>query len=129
MRAVDTNVVLRLLVGDDAEQEAAARACFDEPVLITISVLIETGWVLRSRYGFRRAHICTLLSSLSDYRTVTVERSGVVGWALGRFGTSGDLADLLHIAAAAEASAFVTFDRAIPDEAGPDTPIPIQLLA
>ena len=60
MLGIDTNVVVRLLVSDDVEQTRRARKLVDqavsrdEPVLISLPVLVETEWVLRSRYGLSR---------------------------------------------------------------------------
>jgi predicted nucleic-acid-binding protein len=48
MLAVDTNVLVRLLTGDEPKQAAAARALFAaEPIWIAKTVFLETGWVLR----------------------------------------------------------------------------------
>ena len=128
VKSVDTNIVLRLLMGDEPAQSKKAKLCFDEPVLITISVLIETGWVLRSHYGLDRQQICTLFGSLDDYSTVTFEREGEVRWALSRFASGGDLADLLHVAASADTTKFVTFDRGVAPAAGSNPPGPIETL-
>jgi predicted nucleic-acid-binding protein len=64
MLGIDTNVVIRLIISDDAEQTRRARKLVDqalgrdEPVLVSPLVLLESEWVLRSRYGFNReAHI------------------------------------------------------------------------
>lgn len=49
MIAVDTNVLVRLPTGDHAQQATAARSLFAaEPIWIAKTVLLETGWVLRS---------------------------------------------------------------------------------
>ena len=61
--AIDTNVLVRLLVRDNEAQYAAAQrlvdraAAADEPVLIVLGVLLETEWVLRSRYKLDKASI------------------------------------------------------------------------
>jgi predicted nucleic acid-binding protein len=56
MLAIDTNVVVRYLTGDDPDQAAKARRIVDgEAVLVTTTVLLETEWVLRGAYGFRGA--------------------------------------------------------------------------
>ncbi len=48
MIAVDTNVLVRLLTGDDPVQESAARSLFASgPIWIAKTVLLETSWVLR----------------------------------------------------------------------------------
>ena len=61
--AIDTNVLVRLLVQDDETQFAAARrlveeaAQAEEPILIMLCALLETEWVLRSRYKLYKASI------------------------------------------------------------------------
>ncbi len=58
MIAVDTNVLVRLLTGDDHKQAAAARFVFENnPIWIAKTVLLETSWVLRSLYGFEESAI------------------------------------------------------------------------
>jgi len=58
MVAVDTNVLVRLLTGDEPEQAAATRRLFaSEPIWIAKTVLLETGWVLRGLYGFEESEI------------------------------------------------------------------------
>jgi predicted nucleic-acid-binding protein len=64
MLGIDTNVVVRLVVADDAEQTRRARKLIEqaqsreEPVLVSLLVLLESEWVLRSRYGFDRQMGC-----------------------------------------------------------------------
>lgn len=56
MVAVDTNVLVRLLVNDDARQARRARALFErEEIFISPTVLLESEWVLRSAYGLAPA--------------------------------------------------------------------------
>src|SRR5215212_7131812 len=58
MIALDTNIVVRLLVRDDPVQTAqAATVVRDNRVLLTTSVLLESEWVLRSRYRVQRSSI------------------------------------------------------------------------
>jgi predicted nucleic-acid-binding protein len=58
MVAVDTNVLVRLLTDDEPRQSAPARSLFaNELIWIAKTVLLETGWVLRSAYGFEATAI------------------------------------------------------------------------
>ena len=58
MTAVDTNVLVRLLTGDEARQATAARSLFaKEKIWIAKTVLLETDWVLRSLYGFEENEV------------------------------------------------------------------------
>ena len=54
MLAVDTNVVVRLLTGDNPAQAARARAIFQRETVFVVKtvILVETEWVLRSLYRF-----------------------------------------------------------------------------
>jgi predicted nucleic-acid-binding protein len=129
MRAIDTNVVIRLLVGDDRAQQETAQALVQSPVLVTVTVLIESAWVLRSRYGFARGAIVDLFEAFFDYPTLVVQSEAGVRWALSRYRMGGDIADLLHLAAAEPAATFATFDRGVATAAGADSPVAIETLA
>jgi predicted nucleic-acid-binding protein len=55
VQSIDTNVLVRLLVQDDAEQSARAVALLrkilsEDGVWISLIVIVETVWVLRSGY-------------------------------------------------------------------------------
>lgn len=128
VRAIDTNVVLRLLMDDDPAQHRIATALLAEPVLLTLTVLVETGWVLLSRYRFSRAEVATLLNDLLDYDSIIVEKRAGIRWALDRFAARGDFADLLHLVAADRAVTFATFDRGVAIAAGSDSPVAVETL-
>jgi predicted nucleic-acid-binding protein len=56
--AVDTNIVVRLLVADDPLQHAASTRLFQEhEVLVPDTVVLETEWVLRFAYRFEPAQV------------------------------------------------------------------------
>ena len=79
MLGVDTNVLVRYLTRDDQPQYEKARRMIDrevakgEPVLVSLLVLLETEWVLRSRYEMAKADIVTALSVLLDTADLTFE--------------------------------------------------------
>jgi predicted nucleic-acid-binding protein len=70
MLGVDTNVVIRPIISDDAEQTRRARKLVeqalshDEPLLVSLLVLLESEWVLRSRYGFNREALLSIFRAL-----------------------------------------------------------------
>jgi predicted nucleic-acid-binding protein len=120
MIAVDTNVLVRLLVADDAEQLARARELFDrqahEPGSIWVSqtVLVELVWVLSRTYARPRAQVLAALRALASHATVCLEgteevNSAVVLYASGQ----ADFADCLLAARsqAAGLDTLFTFDR------------------
>ena len=113
MTAVDTNVVVRLLTGDDRKQAAAARALFAaEPIWIAKTVLLETGWVLRSLYGFDTGAIRDALTRLLGLENVRVEDAAAVAAALALTQSGIDLADAMHLSSRPAGARFVSFDRA-----------------
>ena len=130
MIAVDTNVIVRWIVRDDEDQAAIADTVMQEPVLLSLTVLVEVAWVLGSRrYGMSRSTLAAILSDVVDTRTVHVEREADVRWCVNRFAAGADLADMVHLIAVRGATRFTTFDGRLADQAGPTTPIAIETLA
>ena len=76
MLALDTNVLARYLTGDDQPQHEKARRLIDdggEPVLVSLLVLLETEWVLRSRYDLAKSEIVAAFSALLDTADLAFE--------------------------------------------------------
>lgn len=85
MIAVDTNVLLRYLLADDAGQYKKAKALIEKqrPVLITDVVLVETVWTLTGkRYGLDKIAICEVVRGLISDGAFWFESSQVVWSAL-----------------------------------------------
>jgi predicted nucleic acid-binding protein len=114
MLAVDTNVVVRLLVNDDARQGAVARRLFEsDEIWIGVTVLLEAAWVLESVYELSVLDTVKALRGLLGLANVRVEAPGVVSAALDAAGKGLELADALHLLRAPEDAEFVTFDRGL----------------
>ncbi len=129
MRGADTNIVVRLLAGDDPRQSELARVWFDEgKVFLSQTVVLEVEWVLRGRMGWGRDAVARALGQLLRMPNVVVERGPDAQWALGCHALGGDLADMLQVAAARDCASFATFDRALPRDVGPDSPVPVTVL-
>lgn len=112
MIAVDTNVVVRLLTGDDARQAARASALFrSEEIWLSKSVILETEWVLRSLYRFRGDRLCAAMRALTSLPKVRVEDPAAVSRALEWTSLGMDFADALHLASRNENANFVSFDE------------------
>lgn len=120
MIAVDTNVIVRLLVGDDRAQFTKARRLFEErsgqdgAIWVAQTVLVEMAWVLMRTYGRSRADVAGALRALASNATVALEEAASVADALALFEAgSADLADCLLAARAArqEVEFLATFDR------------------
>ena len=88
MLGVDTNVLVRLLIADDADQTRRARQLVekslaqDEPVLVSLLVLIETEWVLRSSYELDKRTILDALRGLLEARDLVFEDEAAIEEAL-----------------------------------------------
>lgn len=112
MVAVDTNVLVRLLTGDDAKQAPAAESLFAaEPVWIAKTVLLETGWVLSSLYGFDQGAIRDAFTKLLGLANVHAEDEPAVAAALVLTTHGIELADALHLTSRTPGAVFVSFDR------------------
>ena len=127
MRAVDTNVLVRVLTRDDAEQAAVAAAALRAgPVFVPATVLLETEWVLRFAYGFDRAQVGAALLAVVNLAGATIDDEAAVRAALRWHAAGMDFADALHVARSPSADAFLTFDRDLVRRAQTvGTPVPV----
>lgn len=112
--AADTNVLLRLLVGDDPAQLATAKAFLETATTIIVSniVLVETVRVLARTLKYRREEIASALRALSDADMFEFDRQAAeAGIAMMERG--GDFADgiILWEASRLRCDQVVTFDR------------------
>lgn len=111
MTAVDTNIIVRLLTGDDAAQFQKARQVFaSHDIFIPDTVILETEWVLRFAYKFKPAAINTAFTKLLGLANVRVARPETIATAVDWHRQGLDFADALHLAACHEQSRFLTFD-------------------
>ena len=118
MRAIDTNVVVRYLTGDDPDQSAKARAIVDGgAVLASTTVLLESEWILRSVYGRAPEDVAAALRAFVGLPGVAVENPSLLAEALDRAEVGMDFADALHLGAAARCDAMLTFDRRFIEQA------------
>ncbi len=112
MVAVDTNVLVRLLTGNDAGQTKRAAALFKkEPIFIPKTVLLETEWVLRRLYRLESGVVMSAFHQLSGLPNVELEQPLVVAQALQWCEAGMDFADALHLASSHPAGKFATFDE------------------
>jgi predicted nucleic-acid-binding protein len=85
MRAVDTNLLVRLLARDEARQTAAAEAFVASGAWVSHLVLVETLWVLDSVYGLKPERLATAVELLLGHRDLTIQDAEVVTRALDLF--------------------------------------------
>ena len=126
MRAVDTNVVVRYLTGDDPGQAARARAVIDAgDVFVSTTVLLESEWVLRSVYGLSRTEVAAALRAFAGLPGLSVESPAVLSEALDHAERGMVFADALHLGAAARCEALLTFDLRFIEQAGE---VPVRVM-
>ena len=118
MRAIDTNVLLRLIVHDDvAQAEAAAAAFTTSGAWASHLVLAETLWVLKSVYGADASQIAATAEMLLEHDQVVLQDADVVRTALNDFKARAgvDFADCMIVAIARKAgyTPVGTFDKAL----------------
>jgi predicted nucleic-acid-binding protein len=112
MRAVDTNVIVRYLTGDEEIQARKARELIGHaPVFVPRTVLLEAEWVLRGVYDLPVERIISALRALAGLAGVTVENAPLVAKAMDWAEGGMDFADALHLAAATECESFLSFDK------------------
>lgn len=115
MRAVDTNVLVRLLARDDPKQVAAAEAFVAKGAWVSHIVLVETLWVLDSVFELRHSELARGVEMLLNHRDLTLQDPDVVLAALGQFKAHPriDFSDcmILEVARRAGHVPLGTFDR------------------
>ena len=117
MRAVDTNVLVRLLVRDDARQVALADAFIGASAWISHLVLAETLWVLESVYDRTPKQLAAALDMLLEHESLSLQDADTVAAALANFkrkpalGFSDCL--VLKIARKAGHTPLGTFDKGL----------------
>jgi predicted nucleic-acid-binding protein len=115
MRAVDTNLLVRLVVRDDADQVNAAEAFVSKGAWVSHLVLAETLWVLDAVYNRSPAQIARAIDRLLNHRELTLQDADVVALALDHFRARPSLSFsdclVLEIARKAGHLPLGTFDR------------------
>jgi len=125
--ALDTNVLVRLVLYDDEAQARAVERLFirarreQTPLFVADVVLCELVWVLTRRSGLSRADIANALDRLLRTELVVVADAATAENALAAYRAGkGDFADYLirEQSRAAAVTEVVTFDRALKGESG-----------
>ena len=117
MRAIDTNVLVRLLTREDEKQFVSADGFIEKGAWVSHLVLAETTWVLSTAYGLQPSEIATAVGMLLDHAQLTFQDADVVAAALHQYrqkpsiGFSDCL--VLEIARKAGHLPLGTFDRTL----------------
>ena len=117
MRAVDTNVLVRLITRDDPKQVASAEAFVSRGAWVPHLVLAEATWVLASVYDRGPGDIATAVEMLLNHQNLTLQDSEAVVAAVERFRRRPGLgfSDCLVLEVARKAGHLPlgTFDRGL----------------
>ena len=117
MRAVDTNLLVRIIIRDNIGQAKAADAFIAGGAWVSILALAEVVWVLGTVHAMGPAQLATAVEILLDHKELTLQDSEAVAAALELFrkrpalGFSDCL--MLEIARKAGHLPLGTFDRAL----------------
>ena len=120
MIGLDTNVLVRIIVGDDEKQAEKAekilksRCTSEDPGFVNAIVLCELAWTLDRTYGYSRAQIADVMSRILENRALRIEHAGLVAAALRLYRTvAASFSDVLlaEINLAAGSESTLTFDR------------------
>lgn len=85
MRAVDTNILVRLIARDDPKQLAAAESYITKGAWVSTVVLAETAWVLGAVYELGHDEIATVVEMLLSHEHLSLQDAEVVAAALEQF--------------------------------------------
>ena len=114
MLAIDTNVIVRLVVDDDHEQFVRAnRLIANHPVFVSNTVLLECEWVLRSAYGLEPRDFIEAVRDFAGLANVTLEDPKLAATSLDWHEKGMDFADAMHLGRAEGLEAFVSFDKGL----------------
>jgi predicted nucleic-acid-binding protein len=115
MRAIDTNVLVRLVARDDTRQAAIAEAFVESGAWVSALALAEASWVLASVYERSASEVATTIEMLLNHKSLVLENSDAVAAALDVFRSRPALgfSDCLMLELARKAGHLPlgTFDR------------------
>ena len=119
MISIDTNILVRSIVEDDAQQAEAAQSFLqaltpENRGFICREVILETAWVLERSYRFSREQVSVELLAFTTRDNFVVETSDDVARSARRFGEDNDdFSDLMIMEASRRTDALplYTFDR------------------
>ena len=99
MIALDTSVLARYILNDNpAESLVAERLISENACSVSWSVLIELCWVLESKARLPRSEIARSMIALVESDFLSVPDDILVAWAIERYASGADFADMIHLA-------------------------------
>lgn len=85
MRAVDTNVLVRLITRDDPGQASSAESFIEKGAWVPLLALIEATWVLATVYELTATDLINTIEMLLNHRDLVLQDAETVTLALQRF--------------------------------------------
>jgi predicted nucleic-acid-binding protein len=128
MKSIDTSVIVRFIIVDDADQAQQAREILMAGASVPLTVWLETVWVLASFYKLSRTVIAQSLLAIVDMPNMICAQEAGVRWALGRYSARGKFSDYMHIVSSIGTEGLMTFDKKMTNEAGADSPNVVEWL-
>ncbi len=126
MRAIDTNLLVRLLTRDDPGQTDLAERFVERGAWVSHLVLMETVWVLDSVYELDAERIAVAIEMLLEHAQLVLQDADVIRAALARFrghrGVGFSDCMILECARKAGHLPLGTFDRALASLEGAESP-------
>ena len=117
MRAIDTNILVRLVTRDDAAQVKQAEAFVAKGAWVSTLVLVETVWVLQSAYNLTAEQLSTIIEMLLNHAQLVFQDADVVEQALASYRANPEpgFTDYLILETALKAGhkPLGTFDKAL----------------
>ncbi|MDR2243915.1 MAG: type II toxin-antitoxin system VapC family toxin [Burkholderiales bacterium] len=117
MIGLDTNILARYYIDDDADKEAqrqrlAARRLIEsgQPLMVSKSVILELEWVMRGYYGFTPVQVASVIQHLLVQAHIRFEDRASVEQALSNCQAGLDFADALHHASYKSCASVASFD-------------------
>ena len=112
MIAIDTNILVRLLTRDDEQQYQKSLNLFQNfNIFIPDTVILETEWVLRFAYKFKRLEICQAFKKVFGLPNIYLTNETLILLILEWHENGLDFADAFHLASSNNCSEFYTFDE------------------
>lgn len=115
MRAIDTNVLVRLITRDDSRQTASAESFVEKGAWVSVLALAEATWVLATVYEVSSKELAVMIEMLLNHRDLVLQEPEAVAAALELFRARPGLGFsdclMLHLARKAGHVPLGTFDR------------------
>jgi predicted nucleic-acid-binding protein len=115
MRAIDTNVLVRLIARDDSRQVAVAEAFIEQGAWVSVLALAEATWLLNTVYDLSSKELAKAIEMLLNHRDLTIQDPETIAAALEIFRSKPTLgfSDCLMLQLARKAGHLPlgTFDR------------------